>query len=398
MTFVIARRFGDRIIMAADTMITDQQTGRSDVIPGQLKAIILNNRVSMAYAGWSEVGLQAARAAKGILDSGGEVDDVRASLLAATGRDTEFILISHMAAPSLDRIWQGHVSPNLERTAIGKRALEARIDAFALQVPRIPLSDRSREEDAFRGAVQKLFESIPVDDAVGGFGILLQASPIGHCYLPHAGVFAWDEIDLRTGVTPQQVADRQSGKTEWRYNVQSPRVYGVGVLGTVVPNAGVGYVYSPLADDTPRAWRFEPPRGAAAGEMLSAFQTQLEQAATEIGGGVFVDQGGHRTEPPTELEMNAIKAYAASAMLPTTVTLRDDGLWLEIKSSLGGMSTLIGFAFLEPDAETALQRAIDTYIELTLENDEKTRRTFAAAGQEHILPPRWPNNSPHKLS
>ncbi|MDO8411737.1 MAG: hypothetical protein Q7S93_16920 [Phenylobacterium sp.] len=394
MTFVIARRFGDRIIMAADTMITDQQTGKSDVIPGQLKAIILNNRVSMAYAGWSEVGLQAARAAKGILDAGGEVDDVRASLLAATGRDTEFILISHMAAPSLDRIWEGRVSSNLERTAIGNRALEARIDSFALQIPRIPLSDRTHEEVAFRGATQKLFESIPVGDTVGGFGILLQASPIGHCYLPHSGVFAWDEIDLRTGLTPKQVADRQSGMTEWRYNVHGPRDYGVGVMGAVVPNAGVGYVYSPLTEDTPRAWRFEPPPGAAAGEMLSAFQAQLEQAATEIGGGVFVNQGGHRTEPPTEPELDAIKAYAASAMLPTMVTLRDDGLWLEIKGSLCGMSTLIGFAFLEPDAETALQRAIDTCVEFTLENDERTRRNFVAAGQEHTLPVRRPNNRP----
>jgi hypothetical protein len=39
MTFVVARRFGERIHIVSDTMISDSTKLRPDVIPGRLKAI-----------------------------------------------------------------------------------------------------------------------------------------------------------------------------------------------------------------------------------------------------------------------------------------------------------------------------------------------------------------------
>jgi hypothetical protein len=51
MTVVIGRRFGDAMVILSDTMISDSNTGRDNIIPGRLKAIIVADRLSIAYAG-----------------------------------------------------------------------------------------------------------------------------------------------------------------------------------------------------------------------------------------------------------------------------------------------------------------------------------------------------------
>jgi len=61
MTFVVARKFGDRIIVFSDTMISNRGAARQNIIPGALKSIVVHRYVSIAYAGSAPVALDAVR-------------------------------------------------------------------------------------------------------------------------------------------------------------------------------------------------------------------------------------------------------------------------------------------------------------------------------------------------
>ena len=67
MTLIIARQWDDRIIMLADTMISDPAQPRHDIIPGKLKVIVLTSKLSIAYAGRSTQALDAIRKAWSIV-------------------------------------------------------------------------------------------------------------------------------------------------------------------------------------------------------------------------------------------------------------------------------------------------------------------------------------------
>ena len=58
MTVVIGKRFGDTIVLLSDTMIADANSGRNNAIPGRLKAIVVTDRLSIAYAGHSNPALR----------------------------------------------------------------------------------------------------------------------------------------------------------------------------------------------------------------------------------------------------------------------------------------------------------------------------------------------------
>jgi len=73
MTVVIGKCFGDTIVVLSDTMISDAQLGRADAIPGRLKAITINDHLSIAYAGHSDPALNIVRQTPGIYRSSGLV-------------------------------------------------------------------------------------------------------------------------------------------------------------------------------------------------------------------------------------------------------------------------------------------------------------------------------------
>ncbi len=361
MTFVVAKQFGERILIAADTMISvtsetktvDDRAPRPDIIPGRLKAVVLAPNITAAYAGWADPGQSAIRAAKQALAEGGGIHAVELILRNASAKhmgELEFILASHAQGPSLRRIWNGIISSNLPRVAIGTRALETRLGQHEAAAPLRPLPWRSDEEDAFIEGVGQLFREVQVTESVGGFHFLLEASPRGHGYLSRTDVTAWDRVWGGIPVSEGQLADRRSGMTEWAYQVSPSRWHGVGVAGVIVLNAGVGYLYSPLTEDEAVPWRFTPPvTQDDQCRILELFHHIIETAANQVGGGVDLLPLQRRIHPPSEVELAAMQALAAAARLPTTIEVQARELWISVTTETAGRSMGVDFAFLGDD-------------------------------------------------
>ncbi len=257
MTVVIARKFGHRVAVAADTMISDRSLGRADAIPGRLKAVVLNATMSVAYAGHAEPALDSIRRANAALLASGEPEKVENILLEAaadSSHDVEFITVRHIyGVPELKKITARGITSDLDAAFLGDAAavgdvLSGERAADAIAQPDMGIS---AEEIAFWSAFNRLFvdRGILVREAVGGIPTCLIASPHGHTYQGCGISMAWDAVDLRTGITAEQHLARHTGASEWRFSVISSRLRGVAVLGLAIPQAGVGFIYSPLADE-----------------------------------------------------------------------------------------------------------------------------------------------------
>jgi hypothetical protein len=100
-------------------------------------------------------------------------------------------------------------------------------------------------------------------------------SPYGHCYLSMAGSTTWDAVELPLGLTAKQIADRESGKTQYSFQVLPNPYRGAAVVGAHLDQAQLGYVYSPFTSDKP-----VPLFPASGDEVLCA----VEALAIELGG------------------------------------------------------------------------------------------------------------------
>ena len=97
MTVVIAKRFGQTIVILSDTMISDTNLGRENAIPGRLKAIIIADRLFIAYVGHSDPALHAIRQVAASYPTAG-LGAVLESLREVTAfdyHDIDFIVASH---------------------------------------------------------------------------------------------------------------------------------------------------------------------------------------------------------------------------------------------------------------------------------------------------------------
>ncbi len=231
MTFVVAKRFGDRVYIGSDTMISDSGGSRHDVIPGRLKIIILDAHTTVAYAGLANQSIDAIRRAKQCLSDGGSLLDVERILVSATsefGGKLEFLIASHRDECALKRIWDGRTSSNLEQTCIGQRDLLPTLIKKESEIPQNLVSHDFEESFRFMSAFQSLFNGTRVSDNVGGFGIMALCRPSSHMYLMAGGAAAWtfgQQVSAE-----RQLADKQSGMTQWRYLILPPNWMALGRL------------------------------------------------------------------------------------------------------------------------------------------------------------------------
>lgn len=366
MTFVAAKRFDDRIVIASDTMISDLNGTSSDALPGRLKIITLTPKVTIAFAGLLDQSIDSIREAKSLLLQGSPLSHVEKALSEATarysfhGEGLEYILISHLEGVTLKRIWEGTISGNLDQTCIGDR------DLFSTLLERescgpLPIVPFRREnESRFSHAFMQLFDGTFVSKKVGGIPIIVNCFPQGHHYSGHAAALAWDKIEGGKIVSQQQLADQKCGMTHWAYSIHAPSLSGIGVVGCFIPDAGIGYIYSPLRTDKPLDWRPPLPiRHYQQGEMHSLFQQAINSEAAAVGGGIEVKYLPFDKRVPSELELAQVQAYAASAPLPTRVQLVESGVELLCGTPQLGQSVLADFYSLNPDPVSVLKTAID---------------------------------------
>jgi hypothetical protein len=254
MSIVIAAKFLDRIIVFSDTMISGDHLVRADIIPGQLKSIILNGKLSISYAGSLSTGLDVIREAKDIffrtqnLNATIEFVHQRNSSLRETEFACDFIVVSHMDNRCLYRICDGRISQGADRYWIGNPAPIVKLSQVESSIIVPPhIKSRSPEEHRFRGAIGRLLFDPAVHTAsgVGGFVFELLGSPFGHCYGNQAGVKYWDTVQSPPGLTIRQQEDRESGMTQFGYCTVASAERGAGVVGAFVEQARTGYIYRP---------------------------------------------------------------------------------------------------------------------------------------------------------
>lgn len=254
MTLVVARQWVDRIVMLSDTMISDRNAPRPDIIPGQLKAIVLNSKLSVAYAGRATKALHAIRDVRKTVCQGAYLQDVLDHLYQATNRnsgDVEFLVASHYEEPALFKVWNGQISTGADWYWIGDPSGATAVQrAMGSQPIRESGKLDSKEEEELRlslAFVEVVRES--TFPGVGGFSFNLLGSPQGHCYQNYGESIAWDSVKLNEIDTPEYRRFEKTGTAHYQYSVTSPQQRGAGVTGVFLPQVELGFIYSPLQFD-----------------------------------------------------------------------------------------------------------------------------------------------------
>jgi hypothetical protein len=288
MTVVIGKRFGETITLLSDTMITDTGARRHDIIPGQLKSIILSDRLSVAYAGHAGPALAAIGKAPSIFTTKGLTGLLNAlcEVTSSNAHDVEFMVAAHNPTAELRRVWQGQVSGPLDDSCIGNHAiLTAVFQRFS------PVGDPKADAFKFRTAFIDAFtdQKVFLGAGVGGFPIVLQALPSGHVYKGHTVNSSWKPIEFVPRATIfEDENDLLTGEWSFRHDILATKSTGIAVLGAEVLQAKLGFVYAPLIEFGPIPVRllesdenWTQHQVAMHKKMRAAFDAMVEKALSQ---------------------------------------------------------------------------------------------------------------------
>jgi hypothetical protein len=273
--------------------------------------------------------------------------------------ELEFLVASHRDNCTLKRIWNGRTSSNLEQACIGQSNLLPILIEKESEISRNISPQDFEDGSRFMSAFQSFFDGTRISDSVGGFGIMTLCYPLGHMYQMSGGAAAW--TFGQQAPVEQQLADKQSGMTQWRYGIFLPKLRGVGVVGAIVPDAGIGYIYTPLWRDRPIEWKYSG-RLAQDQDLLiqAAFQEQIDKAADKIGGGTDVPSSPVQLlgRAPTEREMEQVTSYAALVAFPAQITLGTEAVEIRYETSANRGTATLAFSSLSQDPVRVLRIVI----------------------------------------
>lgn len=256
MTLVVANRFGNRIVVLSDTMISNRDALRANAIPGRLKSIVLSKNLTISYAGLSSQANDVIRKIARHLPQ--SIDQIVRTLCEASSRhapNLDFILCAHENGNSrLARIFEGQVQEGGDFYWIGSPQSASAVSSIAPPPPVVNgLPDYLLQEELFMTHKFHSYVTSGGDQCVGGVSINCLCSEFGHCYQDHAGAQAWDIVILPNNLEneAERFALRQTGMKDYVYNVCAPAERGVGIVGFFLEQAGVGWIHDPLTRDDP---------------------------------------------------------------------------------------------------------------------------------------------------
>jgi hypothetical protein len=276
MTFVAARRFNRRIVMIADTKITNksgivrrnlQGVHINNYVPGRLKIFPLSLNVSVGYAGKADQAIDFLREVSTKYDV---ISDASKLCDALKGVSvpicTEFIVVSHIEKPAIFKISNGRVSEDQEMHWIGDRRVASLLSGAISELSE-QLGDQmdhlkaslSNEfgnlgESMFVRAWSNLLLQAPMlNEIVGGLPIVLLGSPYGHCFEASAGAYGPDAIMINSDgrVTNERGEAVDPLVGQYSYSFVDGAARGAAVLGVSLREAGRSYLYDPLVADEP---------------------------------------------------------------------------------------------------------------------------------------------------
>ncbi|MEW6143604.1 MAG: hypothetical protein AB1598_01155 [Thermodesulfobacteriota bacterium] len=252
MSLVMAMQFGDRICILSDSMISDTNTTGSDVIPGQLKTIVLNKEVSISYSGLTNKAISRIREIRADMSKRVYFDEVLESLTEFTADEkgeVAFIVSSHMGIPKLYKIADGQIHYGLDTYWIGSEEAAARVldrfgkdDLVISELPNSMTQEEYRFREAFRNAVYE--KDLP---HAGGLIFDCIGTPKGYSYNNYAVVHTGDRmaLDITEDYTARWAYDNH-GMESYSLSLVSPKERSLAVTGAFFERSNTGFIYSPL--------------------------------------------------------------------------------------------------------------------------------------------------------
>lgn len=252
MTLVMARQFGHRICILSDTMISSREAPNDDVIPGQLKTIVLNDKISISFSGSVNPAIMKIREMRKEIYKGVPLDRILDTLSEFTLEENgkvDFIVASHVSTPSLYKIATGEINKEFDYYWIGDaeaaNLVQREIDKLTEDLKGLP-DYVSQEESKFGYAFRKIVEEHQVPN-VGGVAFKSIGSTYGYCYENFSMAMAWDAIV--PGDWFNEKARREHEKTGtacYKLAVCSANERGLAVTGAYFEQNEIGFLYSPL--------------------------------------------------------------------------------------------------------------------------------------------------------
>ncbi|WP_157158798.1 hypothetical protein [Bradyrhizobium genomosp. III] len=265
MTVGLARRFGDRMLIATDTMIHDEAAAERNLIPGRVKAIVLCEDVSVAYAGTVGHALPAVQEAAAIARGGRRIEDVIKPLRnasaesAARGEEfrTEFLVASHRSRVAMFKIWKdGLITENDDRLWIGQPDIVTAIENLEADTPTASAHSATipfitPEEHRFTCAINQIAVQPArfLSSKVGGFMITVLASPFGHTYQHVLGATILQDMEFGKAESEEQHVERQAGMNYYTYQILANFWRGAAVVAAYLDQPKLGFLYHPLEWD-----------------------------------------------------------------------------------------------------------------------------------------------------
>jgi hypothetical protein len=281
MTLVIARKFAERIVVVSDTMISGEHLTQANIIPGRLKSIIVGDHLSISYSGFANAAITIIRKAHWLYREKKDLEKMLAYVTENTSDGKcEFIVVSHVGSPTIYRVSRGKCVAGADVYWLGNPDPIRRVREIESALPLRETPDEifgNPEELRFSSALQKLYldEGTQMDEGVGGFIVSHLCSPFGYSYQAHGGAIIRDTFQIPGGWSDKQLGQQASGMTKYSYNIVVSRYKGVAVIGGFLPEAKLGYLYSPIEADEAR--QIFP-------TSLSAMRRTVESCAQRLGG------------------------------------------------------------------------------------------------------------------
>lgn len=307
MTLVVAHQFGTRVAIMSESAIDDPDAINSNRIPGRLKSIVVHRDLSISYAGRSGAALNAIREVAGTLgvdaDPAAAISTLCASETCRNG-DTDFI-VAGCNPPALHKIVNGQVMSGAESYWIGDAEAAAEVSRFIDDLPEFGETDFyvSAEELRFQAGFAAYIYQSP-RNSVGGFVFNSVGTELGFAYQNQAGTFEGADPfahgkEVRPGLSVHitHTKERRSGPKRWeRYSYSQTSAVGRGVplMGVLLPDGNLGFLFDPLSRDDP---------ARIPGISLQEFSERVlaREAEFVLERGFGWDRDGNRLElePPT---------------------------------------------------------------------------------------------------
>ena len=216
MTLVIGRQFFNRLVILSDTMISDEASTGTNIIPGRLKSIVLSQDIAVSFSGLANQACGTIRRLYGDVLNGLNLPSILESLRNSTqmfNGEVSFLLACRVPKLALYKVSDGQVNSGSDRYWIGDPRAASEVQRI-MEIEEEHIHAKLKDDEFFSPAevaFTAAFMSLVLEQripGVGGICFNCLGSEHGFCYQNVAEMYAWDPILIGAGFDPEAVYRR----------------------------------------------------------------------------------------------------------------------------------------------------------------------------------------------